>query len=77
MASAAISGEQVDPPIEPPTTTLPPVVQAPLNPEITLSAEPNVVIEGQQSRLTVTFKDVNQVSYMCTDRVSHEILASQ
>jgi len=34
------------------------------------------VIEGQNSVLTFNYKDVDQVSYMCTDRVTKEILAA-
>ena len=43
---------------------------------ILIEASPATVIEGQQSLLTVTFYNVENIKYTCTNRVTKEILSS-
>lgn len=67
-AAAGTSTERpIDPIVEIPAKA-PAVIQ--------INASPATVVEGQQSILTVTFQNVENVTYLCTDRVSNEILAS-
>jgi hypothetical protein len=56
------------------TTTVPP--QAIYHPKISLDAIPAKVVEGQKSVLTIEYQDLDKVSYLCTDRVTKEILAA-
>lgn len=72
VASDQVASDPVD---NPTLTRMPASTSTPIK-YIQLTASPTTVVEGHSSTLTVTFQELTQVSYMCTDRATHEILAT-